>query len=153
MSAMVGVDQFADLLLRQDSYILARLSRIDTDGKRHPLSIGAVRPTACTEDPARSTRIEIVHDTGHRRPLIPGEPVEVRFSLTPFPVLLRAGERLQLDIGTRSDLLREDPAEGYAQFDMPVPPYLCRNTLHFGGQSWIEIDQAPIATFTHTKES
>jgi predicted acyl esterase len=124
-----------------DSYILARLSRIDTSGNRHQLSIGAVRPTACTEDPSRSTSIEIVHDTGRRQALIPGEPVEVRFSLTPFPVLLRAGERLQLDVGSRSDLLREDPADGYVQFDMPVPPYLCRNTLHFGGLSFIEIDQ------------
>ncbi len=124
-----------------DSYILARLSRIDTDGNRHHLSMGAVRPTACTEDPALSTSIEIVHDTGRRTPLVPGEPVEVRFSLTPFPVVLRAGERLRLDVGSRSDLLREDPADGYVQFDMPVPPYLCRNTVHFGGQSWIEIDQ------------
>lgn len=135
-----------------DSYILARLSRIDTDGNRHQLSMGAVRPTACTEDPSRSTSIEIVHDTGSRRPLVPGEPVEVRFSLTPFPVLLRAGERLRLDIGSRSDLLREDPADGYVQFDMPVPPYLCRNTVHFGGQSWIEVDQTSPRTITTAEE-
>lgn len=126
-----------------DSYLVARLSRVDGGGTRHQLSIGAVRPTACTEDPARATSIEIVHDTGTRTALTPGEPVEVRFSLTPFPVLLRAGERLRLDIGSRSDLLREDPADGYVQFDLPVPPYLCRNTVHFGGQSWIEVDQVP----------
>ena len=126
-----------------DSYLIARLSRVDTEGTRHQLSMGAVRPTACTEDPARSTSIEIVHDTALRRPLVPGEPVEVRFSLTPFPVRLRAGERLRLDIGSRSDLLREDPADGYVQFDMPVPPYLCRNTLYFGGTSFIELDQKP----------
>jgi len=136
-----------------DSYILARLSRIDTRGNCHQLSIGAVRPTACTEDPSRSTSIEIVHDTGRRHPLVPGEPVEVRFSLTPFPVLLRPGERLRLDVGSRSDLLRGDPADGYVQFDMPVPPYLCRNTLHFGGQSWIELDQIPNPTCTTTKGS
>ena len=128
-----------------DSYILARLSRVDTDGKRHQLSIGAVRPSACTEDPSRSTSIEIVHDTGRRTPLVPGEPVVVRFSLTAFPVRLRAGERLQLDVGSRSDLLREDPADGYVQFDLPVPPFLCRNTLHFGGQSWIDVDHVPPA--------
>jgi len=128
-----------------DSYILARLSRIDTDGNRHQLSIGAVRPTACIEDPARSTSIEIVHDTGRRQALVPGEPVEVRFSLTPFPVLLRAGERLRLDIASRSDLLRESPADGYVQFDLPVPPYLCRNTVYYGGQSYIEIDSTATA--------
>jgi predicted acyl esterase len=124
-----------------DSYLVARLSRVEADGTRHQLSIGAVRPTACTEDPERSTGLEIVHDTGRRTALVPGEPVAVRFSLTPFPVLLQAGERLQLDIGSRTDLLREDPADGYVQFDLPVPPYLCRNTVHFGGDSWIEVDE------------
>lgn len=124
-----------------DSYLVARLSRVAADGTRHQLSIGAVRPTACTEDPTRSTGLEIVHDTGIRTLLVPGEPVTVRFSLTPFPVLLQAGERLQLDLGSRSDLLREDPANGYVQFDIPAPPYLCRNTVHFGGESWIEVDE------------
>ncbi len=127
-----------------DSYLIARLSRVDAAGHRHQLSIGAVRPTACTEDPQRSTSMEIAHDTGRRTPLVPGEPVEVRFSLTPFPVRLRAGERLQLDVGSRSDLLRGDPADGYVQFDLPVPPYLCRNTVHFGGASWIELDEVEL---------
>ncbi|VTU41489.1 Cocaine esterase (plasmid) [Variovorax sp. PBS-H4] len=127
-----------------DSFIMARLSRIDTQGTPHLLSTGAVRPTTCTEDPSRSTSIEIVHDTGIRTPLVPGEPTEVWFSLTPFPVLLRAGERLQLDIGSRSDLLRGDPSDGYVQFDIPAPPYLCRNTVHFGGESWIEVDETDV---------
>ena len=47
--------------------------------------MGAVRPTACIEDPGRSTGMEMVHDTGRRHPLIRGGPVEVRFSLTPLP--------------------------------------------------------------------
>ncbi|HEY2225850.1 CocE/NonD family hydrolase, partial [Actinomycetospora sp.] len=33
-----------------DSYVLARLSRIDTDGGRHQLGMGAIRPVARTED-------------------------------------------------------------------------------------------------------
>jgi hypothetical protein len=70
--------------------------------------------------------------------------VVLRFSLTPFPVLLRAGERLRLDLGSRTDLLRKDPGEGYVQFDMPVPPYLCRNTVHCGGESWIEVTSVPV---------
>ncbi|HEY2222588.1 CocE/NonD family hydrolase C-terminal non-catalytic domain-containing protein, partial [Actinomycetospora sp.] len=126
-----------------DSYVLARLSRIDTDGGRHQLGMGAIRPVARTEDTARSTAVEIAIDSGHREPLRPGEPVVLRFSLTPTPVLLRAGERLRLDIGSRSDLLRMGPGDGYAQFDLPVPPYLCRNTLHFGGESWIEVTEVP----------
>jgi hypothetical protein len=69
----------------------------------------------------------------------------LRFSLTPGAVLLRAGERLRLDLGSRSDLLRKSVGEGYAQFDLPVPPYLSRNTVHFGGESWIEVTAVPVA--------
>ena len=42
-----------------------------------------------------------------------------------------------------SDLLRRDVSEGYAQFDLPVPPYFSRNTVHFDGQSWIEVTRVP----------
>ena len=48
-------------------------------------------------------------------------------------------------IASRTDLLRMSPSEGYAQFDMPVPPYLCRNTVHFGGSSWIDLTEVPTA--------
>ena len=131
-----------------DSYLIARLSRIGDDGARHQLSMGAVRPAARTEEPERSTANEIVIDAGRREPLVPGEPVTLRFSLTPAPTLLGPGETLRLDIASRSDLLRMSPADGYAQFDLPAPPYLCRNTVHFGGDSWIEVyavDQDTVA--------
>ncbi|NMO88560.1 CocE/NonD family hydrolase [Actinomycetospora sp. TBRC 11914] len=126
-----------------DSYVIARLSRIDAAGERHQLGMGAIRPVARTEDGARSTAVEIAVDSGHREPLHPDEPVVLRFSLTPAPVALAPGERLRLDVGSRSDLLRKGPGEGWAQFDLPVPPYLCRNTLHFGGESWIEVTAVP----------
>ncbi len=54
-------------------------------------------------------------------------------------MLLRAGETLRLELGSRTDLLRESVGHGYAQFDLPVPPYLSRNTVHFGGDSWLEV--------------
>ena len=28
-------------------------------------------------------------------------------------------------------------------FDLPAPPYLCRNSLHVGGDSWIEVTALP----------
>ncbi|HET6394753.1 MAG TPA: CocE/NonD family hydrolase [Blastococcus sp.] len=122
-----------------DSYVLARLSRVDTDGGVHPVSLGALRPAARTEDLSRGSAVEIAVDSGIREPLVPGEPVALRFSLTPGPVRLGPGETLRLEIGSRTDLLRKDPGEGYVHFDMPVPPYLSRNTLHLGDQSWIEL--------------
>jgi predicted acyl esterase len=89
-------------------------------------------------DAARSTSIEIAIDADVRVPLVPGEPVVLRFSLTPAPTRLLPGDSLRLDLASRTDLLRMSPADGYAQFDLPVPPYLSRNTLHHG-ESWIEV--------------
>ncbi len=126
-----------------DSYVIARLSRIDADGRRHHLSMGAIRPAAHTEDTARSTANEIAIDSGRLTPLTPGEPITLRFSLTPAPTRLIPGDRLRLDVASRSDLLRLSPSEGYGHYDLPVPPYLCRNTLHFGGESWIELVEVP----------
>lgn len=122
-----------------DSYVVARLSRVDRTGARHHLSMGAIRPAARRIDESRSTAAEIAIDTGIREPLHPGEPVTLRFSLTPAPVRLAHDDVLQLDIGSRTDLLRDNPSHGFAQFDLPVPPYLSRNTLHYGGLSWIEV--------------
>lgn len=127
-----------------DSYVVARLSRIDVAGERHQLSMGVIRPVARTIDEARSTSIEIAIDSGIREPLVPGEKVTLRFSLTPFPSVLQPGERLRLDVASRTDLLRMSPGDGFPQFDLPVPPYFSRNTLHFGGASWIEIDRVPV---------
>ena len=123
-----------------DSYVVARLSRIDSAGERHHLSLGAIRPAGRTIEPDAGSAVEIAIDSGDRRPLLPGQPVDLRFSLTPAPTLLMAGDRLRLDVASRTDLLRKGVGEGFAQFDLPVPPYLSRNTLHFGGASWIEVD-------------
>jgi hypothetical protein len=62
---------------------------------------------------------------------------------SPRPVLLKAGEKLRLDVGSRTDLLLSDVALGYEQFQMVVPPYYSRNTLHFGADTFIEVEQVP----------
>ena len=76
-------------------------------------------------------------------PLTPGEPVTLKFSLTPYPVVLRPGERLRLDVGSRTDLLRSNVSQGRPQFDMQVPPYFSRNTLHYGPETWVELRRVP----------
>jgi uncharacterized protein len=124
-----------------DSHVIARLSRVDTEGEFHQLSIGSIRPALRRIDMARSTLCEVAIDMDHPEPLIPGEPVTLRFSLSPRPVLLKPGEKLRLDIGSRTDLLRSDPQHGYEQFEMVVPPYFSRNTLHFGSNTYIEIER------------
>ena len=121
-----------------DSHVIVRVARIDVDGGLHHLSMGSIRPVYRERDNTRSFDTEIVHRFDRPQPLTPGEPVTLRFSLTPSPVALVPGEKLQIDIGSRTDLLRSDVSHGFEQFDMIVPPYFSRNTIHFGPDSWVE---------------
>jgi hypothetical protein len=101
--------------------------------------VGTIRPALRKIDAKRSTATEIAIDIDVPEPLVRNEPVTLRFSLTPQPVVLKAGERLRLDIGSRTDLLVSNVSQGRAQFQMQVPPYFSRNTLHYGAESYIEL--------------
>jgi hypothetical protein len=85
--------------------------------------------------------VEIAIDIDKPEPLIPGEPVALRFSLTPRPARFRKGEKVPLDIGSRTDMLRSDVSHGYEQFDMQGPPYSSRNSIHYGGESYLELER------------
>ena len=122
-----------------DSHVVARLCRIAADGTRYILSMGTISPARRQHDPKRSTACEIAIDTGHPEPLRPGEKVSLIFSLTPGPVRLRPGDRLRFDVASRADLLKSDVSHGYVHFDIPVPPYFSRNTLHYGSGSYVEL--------------
>lgn len=124
-----------------DSYVVARTGIVSADGAYQILSMGAIRPACRRIDAARSTATEIAIDIDTPEPLTPGVPVTLRFSLTPQPVLLKPGERLRLDIASRTDLLRSDVSHGHAQFDMQVPPYYSRNTIPYGPDSFIEMSR------------
>jgi uncharacterized protein len=126
-----------------DSHVVARLGRVDRAGVYHSLSLGTIRPALRTVDTKRSTATEIAIDTDAPEPLSPNEPVALKFSLTPQPVLLRAGERLRFDVGSRTDLLLSDQSHGRAQFQMQVPPYFSRNTLHYGAETYVELSRVP----------
>lgn len=124
-----------------DSYVVTRLGRVDGKGGYHLLSMGVISPARRRIDPTRSAGCEIAIDTGVREPLTPDEPVVLSFSLTPAPTRLRRGEKLRFDVASRTDLLRSDVSHGHAHFDMPVPPYFSRNTLHYGAQTYIELQR------------
>jgi hypothetical protein len=124
-----------------DSYLIARTGRVDRSGGYTLLSLGAISPARRRIDETRSTSTEIAIDVSNPEPLTPDEPVTLRFSLTPHPVIFKPGERPRLEIGSRSDLLRSDASHGHAQFDMQVPPYFSRNTLHHGPDTYIELHQ------------
>jgi uncharacterized protein len=125
-----------------DSHVVARTGRVARDGTYEILSMGSIRPACRRIDAARSTATEIALDIDKPEPLSPGVPVVLRFSLTPQPVVLEPGERLRLDIASRTDLLRSDVSHGRAQFDMQVPPYFARNTLHYGPDTFLEVRAA-----------
>lgn len=126
-----------------DSYVIGRVGRVDTAGAYHLLSLGAINPARRRVDGARSTACEVAIDVSEPEPLAPGQPVTLRFSLTPHPVVFKTGELLRVEIGSRTDLLCSDASHGYAQFNMQVPPYFSRNTLHLGADTYIEFDRIP----------
>ena len=64
-----------------DSHIVARLGRVDAAGGYHLLSMGTISPARRRLDPGRSTACEIAIDTETPKPLTPGEPVPLIFSL------------------------------------------------------------------------
>jgi hypothetical protein len=72
--------------------------------------------------------------------------VTLKFSLTPQPVLLKVGDRLRFDVGSRTDLLITDQSHGRAQFQMQVPPYFSRNTLHYGAETYVELRKVSTRT-------
>jgi hypothetical protein len=127
-----------------DSHVIARAGRVDASGAYHLLSMGSIRPACRRIDAKRSTAVEIAIDIDKPEPLVPGEPVTLRFSLTPRPALFRKGEKLRLDIGSRTDLLRSDVSHGYEQFDMQVPPYFSRNSIHYGSETYLELERTAL---------
>jgi uncharacterized protein len=126
-----------------DSHVVARTGLRSADGTYRILSMGTIRPACRRIDEARSTATEVAIDVDQPEPLVPGMPVTLRFSLTPQPVMLRAGERLVLDIGSRTDLLCSDVSHCHAQFAMQVPPYYSRNAIHYGADTYLEVQRAP----------
>lgn len=126
-----------------DSQIVARFGRVAADGTYYPLSMGTLSAARRHRDPRRSTTSAIAIDTEHPMPLTPGERTSLCFSLTPGPTRLRRGERLRLDVASRTDLLRSDIRHGHVQFDLPAPPYLSRNTLHYGPGTYLEVHRCP----------
>jgi len=122
-----------------DSYVVVRLDRIDHSHRRRCLGMGHMRPSLRRIDSARGSRCEIAISVGTPEPLISDEPVMLRFSLTPAAALVRAGETLELDIASRTDLFKLAVSEGFVVPDMPVPPYFARNIIHHGPDSFLEI--------------
>jgi hypothetical protein len=74
---------------------------------------------------------------------VPGEPVALRFCLTPHPYVVKRGERLRIDMGSRTDLLLSNTSQGRSQFGMQAPPYVSRNTLHHGAETYTEVHKVP----------
>lgn len=122
-----------------DSFVVAALSRLDAEGERHLLSLGAIRPARRRVDEALSTTYEVVIDAGPIEPLIPGKAAFLRFSLVPAAARFLPGERLLLEIASRTDLVKGKVADGYAHFNFEAPPYFSRNTVHHGPSSYLEV--------------
>lgn len=124
-----------------DSHVVARLGRVGSDGSYRLLSLGAMSPARRRIDDARTNLTEIAHQIGEVEPLVPGARVQLAFSLPPAPTELQPGDVLRLEIGSRTDLLRSDLNHGFVHFDLPVPPYFARNTVHYGAGTYLEVHE------------
>jgi hypothetical protein len=74
--------------------------------------------------------------------------VALKFSLTPQPVPLSAGERLRFDVGSRTDLLLSDQSHGRAVSDAGAP-ILSPNTLHYGAETYVELRKVLARIYCH----
>jgi predicted acyl esterase len=123
-----------------DTYIVARLANIAPDGTKTKLAWGWLMASHRQVDEARSNPTEIVHD--HRSSaalqLVPGEPTEMLFSLTPIANLFRPGHRMVLEVASRPDLMLSEAGEGFDMFNWDPVPYRCRTSVHLG-ESFIEV--------------
>nr|HAT8714836.1 CocE/NonD family hydrolase [Legionella jordanis] len=122
-----------------DSYIVARVGRIDQQGNYHPLSMGHLRPATRTINESSSTKCEVAINTSDINPLKPHEAVTLRFSLTPMASQFKQGERLLLEIASRTDQVPVSMQEGFITPHMAVPPYYGRNKIHYGEDSFMEL--------------
>ena len=112
---------------------------MDRQGRYLGLSFGMVTPSRRMIDSSRGSAVEIAHETGKPEPLTPNQPVTLRFSLTPGPTRLQPGEKLRFEVASRTDLLESDTAHDHAHFNLQVPPYFSRNTLHYGADTFLEL--------------
>jgi len=126
-----------------DTYIIARLDDIGPDDQVRKLAWGWLLASHRAIDPTRSNPTEIVHDhsSAAARQLVPGEPAELRFSLTPIANRFAKGHRLELKIASRPELLASESGEGFDMFCWDPIPYRSRNVIRHGGDSasWLEI--------------
>ncbi len=76
---------------------------------------------------------------------MPGRRTRIRLSLNPIANLFRAGHRLELEIGSRPELLSTEAGEGFDIFYWDPVPYPSRNTIFCGGDeaSFIDLCRLP----------
>ncbi|PSK95876.1 hypothetical protein CLV63_11339 [Murinocardiopsis flavida] len=127
-----------------DTHVQARLSEVDGSGRTQVLAIGWLAAAHRAVDAQRSTATETIHDHAAPAPLVPGEQVELRFSLTPFAQLLRRGRRLRLELGSDPRRLAAPPDHGFIYFEVAGPPYPARNTVdHAGAELRLSVQGEP----------
>jgi hypothetical protein len=66
-------------------------------------------------------------------------PVLLSFSMTPGPTRLKPDEKMWPEVASCTDLLISDTSDAHAPFNLQVPPYFSRNTLHYGPQTHIDL--------------
>jgi len=71
---------------------------------------------------------------------LPGFATTICISPNPCPHISSCRGKLRFEAASRADLLRSDVGHGHCHFDMAVPPYFSKNTLHYSERTYLQLN-------------
>ncbi len=95
-----------------DLDVMAKVSVLGPPGRPGParrMTQGWLRASHRAEDPERTLPLRPFHRHDREEPIEPGRTYELRVELLPMSFLVRAGERLRLDLTNNDSLIADQP--------------------------------------------
>ncbi len=95
-----------------DMDVIVKLWVVPPDGVRRPprrVTQGWLRASHRSEDETRTSELRPFHKHDREEPITPGEVYELRIELLPMSFVVRAGERLRLDVTNNDSLMLDQP--------------------------------------------
>lgn len=123
-----------------DTFIIACLSDEDERGNVNKLTYGNLRAATRTIDKKRSNPSRIGMDYSILQPLKPGKPFILEFSMIPTTNFFKKGHKIVIEIASRTDVVAPSLQDGFIYFQKEEPPYLARNFVIYGKDTFVEFD-------------
>jgi predicted acyl esterase len=106
-----------------DMDVIVRLSVLSREGRAVKVTQGWLRGSHRAEDPERSTALRPFHRHQAVEPMVPGMVYELRVELVAMSFLVRAGERLRLEMSNTDSLMIEGPMTHWYGLKMGTDSY------------------------------